>query len=238
MNTHRDPSHTNTFLPFCCGDRSRQKMKAGYILVFLFLSSSFLYAQKPVKADTIVAGKGNKDKQLKQIKENKVDLHSDSTGGNQPKKSALIDTTLQNKYGDLLNDDAEYNKRYPIWMPAVEVLGVTAFTWSVDRYLLNADYARIGPSTWKNNLQKGWEWDTDRFGINFVGHPYSGTLSFNAGRSTGYTYFQSFGFSTAGGLIWEDFFGKKRPTFHNIIKKPLYGSLLRGKLNRLRSNNL
>src|SRR5260221_3347251 len=238
MNTHRDPSHTNTFLPFCCGDRSRQKMKAGYILVFLFLSSSFLYAQKPVKADTIVAGKGNKDKQLKQIKENKVDLHSDSTGGNQPKKSALIDTTLQNKYGDLLNDDPEYNKRYPIWMPAVEVLGVTAFTWSVDRYLLNADYARIGSSTWKNNLQKGWEWDTDRFGINFVGHPYSGTLSFNAGRSTGYTYFQSFGFSTAGSLMWEYFGENTRPSYNDIINTPVSGAFLGEILYRLSSNLL
>ena len=114
------------------------------LLLKVLLSSPFLYAQKPVKADTIKSGKGNKDQQLKQIKENKIDLHSDSTGGNEPKKSILIDTTVQNKYGDLLNDDAEYNKKYPIWIPAVEALGANALTWSVDRYILNADYARIG----------------------------------------------------------------------------------------------
>ena len=41
--------------------------------------------------------------QLDKIKEKKVNLHSD-TAGNEPKKSASIDSTLQNKYGDLLKD--------------------------------------------------------------------------------------------------------------------------------------
>jgi len=71
-------------------------MKTAYILAFLLLSSPFLYAQRPVtaKADTIKPAKGNVDKQLEQIKERKTKLHSDSIG-NEPKKSKLIDTTVQ-----------------------------------------------------------------------------------------------------------------------------------------------
>ena len=238
VNPFRNSSPAYNFLPFSYSDRSRQKMKAATILTFLLLSSLFLYAQKPVKSDTIVAGKGNKDKQLKQIKENKIKLHSDSTGGNEPKKSRLIDTKIENKYGDLLKDDSLYNKKYPAWIPAVEVLGVNALVWSADRYLLNADFARIGPSTWKYNIQKGWEWDRDRFGINFIGHPYSGTLSFNAGRSNGYNYLQSFAFSVGGSLMWEYFGENTRPSYNDIINTPVNGAFLGEILYRLSSNVL
>src|ERR1035438_6601046 len=93
------------------------------ILVILLLFSVFLNAQDPVKPDTVIPkksdttipakadtlnrAKGNDDKQLKLIKERKILLHSDSTE-NEPKKSALVDTTVTNKYGDLLVDDTAY----------------------------------------------------------------------------------------------------------------------------------
>jgi hypothetical protein len=177
-------------------------VRANIITILFLLFSISLFAQEPVKTDTIVPAKGNTDKQLEKIKEKKVKLHSDSTG-NQPLKSALIDTTVMNKYGDLLNDDPEYNKRYPVWIPAVEVLGTVGLTWTIDHYLFKADYSNIGFNTWKYNFETGWEWDNDRFGVNFVGHPYSDSLTFNAGRSNGYNYLESFGFSLAGSLLWE-----------------------------------
>src|ERR1035437_7669456 len=96
-------------------------MKATYILAIFLLCSSLLLAQQPVKQDTISPRKGDTDKQLDQINAKKIKLHSDSTG-NEPKASRLVDTTIQNKYGDLLNDDTAYNKQYPFWKPAVEVL--------------------------------------------------------------------------------------------------------------------
>src|SRR2546430_810162 len=113
-------------------------MKAIYVLFFLLFSSLFLYAQQPAKKDTIIPQKGNANKQLKDIKERKVALHSDSTG-NQPKKSRLIDTTVQNKYGDLLFDDTTYNKRYALWKPVVQVFGTNAALLGIDRYLLKYD---------------------------------------------------------------------------------------------------
>ena len=129
---------------------------------------------------------------------------SDSTS-NEPKKSPLVDSTLQNKYGDLLNDDSLYNKRNNLWVPISETFAANVFVWSMDRYLLNEDFAKVGLSTWKRNIKDGWEWDIDRFGINFIGHPYSGTLSFNAGRANGYNYFQSTTFAIGGSLVWEYF---------------------------------
>ena len=145
---------------------------------------------------------------------------------------------MQNKYGDLLDDDTAYNIKYPLWIPAVEVLGAVAFTWALDRYLLNADYARIGFNSWKSNLKNGWEWDGDRFGVNFIGHPYSGTLSYNAGRSNGYNYWQSFGFAFGGSLMWEYFGENTRPSYNDIINTPVNGAFLGEVLYRLSSNIL
>lgn len=212
-------------------------MKAAFIFAFLFLFSPFLYAQQPAKSNTTKQDKDNANKKVEQIKEKKTKLHSDSTG-HEPEKSALIDTTFQNKYGDLLYDDPEYNKKYPLWKPAAEVLGAIAFTWSVDRLILNADYARVGIKTWKYNLKEGWEWDKDRFGNNFIGHPYSGTLSFNAARSSGYNYIQSSSFAIAGSLMWEYFGENTLPSYNDIINTPVNGAFLGEILYRLSSNIL
>ena len=220
-------------------------MKSAFILTIIFLSSLILSGQEvapqnPKKVapnDTIVPGKGTRENQIKKIEEVKVKKLSDSTG-NEPRKSALVDTTKQNKYGDLLDDDLEYNKKYHLWIPAAEVLGAVTLTWALDRYLLNADYARIGIKSWNANLSQGWEWDTDRFGVNFIGHPYSGTLSYNAGRSNGYNYYQSFCFAFGGSLMWEYFGENTRPSYNDIIYTPINGTFIGEILYRLSSNVL
>jgi hypothetical protein len=220
-------------------------MKPVYSLILLFLLAAFSFGQNVPKQnprkvapnDTIVPGKGTREEQIKEIKEVKIKKLSDSSG-NEPGKSRLVDTTMQNKYGDLLDDDTAYNKRYPIWIPAAEVLGAVTLTWTLDRYVLGLDYARVGFKSWKVNLTQGWEWDTDRFGINFIGHPYSGTLSFNAGRANGYNYYQSFCFAVGGSLMWEYFGEITRPSYNDIIYTPVNGAFLGEILYRFSSNIL
>jgi hypothetical protein len=212
-------------------------MKTTFILTFLLLFTTSLYAQVPAKHDTITPGKGTRSQQLDKIKEKKIRLHSDSTG-NQPKKSVLIDSTLQNKYGDLLKDDPKYNKRYPLFQTAMGVPEGLLITWLFDRFVLNADYARIGIKTWKYNLKYGWEWHNDRFGINFVGHPYSGAISFNSARSNGYNYFESFGYAAVGSLMWEYFGENTRPSYNDLINTSISGAALGEILYRLSSNVL
>jgi Domain of unknown function (DUF3943) len=220
-------------------------MKTIYAIAFFLLTSVFLYGQKvapqdttkAAPSDTIVPAKGKPEEQLKEIDKEKVKHLSDSTG-NEPKKSALVDTTLQNKYGDLLNDDSLYNRKYPLWIPILEVAGANTSVWSMDRYYLDADFARIGPESWKYNLKKGWEWDLDRFGINFIGHPYSGTMTFNAGRANGYNYFASAAFAVEGSLMWEYFCENTRPSYNDIINTPINGAFIGEILYRLSSNIL
>ena len=220
-------------------------MKIIFILSFLLFPFSFVFSQevapqtkkKVAPNDTIVPGKGSREDQIKKIDEVKVKLLSDSAG-NEPRKSALVDTTKQNKYGNLLEDDLEYNKRYPLWIPVAETFGTVTLTWAMDRYMINADYARTGFKTWNVNLTQGWEWDNDRFGVNFIGHPYSGTLTYNAGRSNGYNYYQSFCFAFGGSLLWEYFGENTRPSYNDIIYTPVNGSFIGEVLYRLSSNIL
>src|SRR5436190_9604463 len=140
-------------------------MKNILLFIFLFFMPGFLFAQnkipqtnqKVAPSDTIVPAKGDPKEQLKDIKEEKVKQLSDTTG-NQPKKTALVDTTVQNKYGDLLKDDSLYNKKYPLWIPLVEVLSQNSFVFSMDRFLFKYDFATsVGTDSWKHNINTGWE---------------------------------------------------------------------------------
>lgn len=145
---------------------------------------------------------------------------------------------LDKKYGTLLDDDPLYNPRYAWWKPAGRVLLADVTNWTMDRYLFNYEWARISPSTWKYNIQKGWEWDNDRFGINFIGHPYSGSYYFNIARSNGYNFWQSFPFAVEGSLLWEYFGENTRPSINDIINTPVSGAFLGEVMYRVSSNIL
>jgi hypothetical protein len=219
-------------------------MKAIYTLLFLLMSGACLYAQTtPVSPkkdviDSIKPGHGSPEKQLSDIKKVKIEKLTDSTG-NAPKKTALVDTTVQNKYGGLLNDDTGYNQKYKWWKPSLGVLGTCVTVFSMDRFLLKSDFSTsVSLDTWKHNLQTGWEWDKDRFGVNFIGHPYTGSLYFNAGRSNGYNYLQSTGFAVAGSLIWEYFGENTLPSYNDQINTPVSGAFFGEILYRLSSNIL
>ncbi len=200
-------------------------MKPVYILLFFLMQYSFLFAQNVTTPDTINPHRGDVNQQLKEIKKEKEEIHSDSTGS-EPKK-ILVDTTLQNKYGDLLNDDTAYNKKYPLWVPIAGVIGFNTGTFLVDKYIGKFDFSvPVGFNSWKHNLKTGWEWDTDRFGINFVGHPYSGTLTYNCARSNGYSFWESAPFAVGGSLLWEYFGENTLPSYNDIINTPVNGVFL------------
>ncbi|MFI5162630.1 MAG: DUF3943 domain-containing protein [Sphingobacteriales bacterium] len=235
-------------LPYFISKISIRIIVAGFLMV---ASSTSLYAQttkadtqktkvdtQKVRIDTIKPGNGTPKQQIKQTKEIKKALLADSAGGNAPKKSPLIDTTIQNKYGDLLNDDPKFNQKYPAWKPAVEVFGINGFVWTMDRFVFKEPFSHIGPSTWNYNINKGWEWDDDRFGINFIGHPYTGSLYFNAARSQGYNYLQSAPYAIMGSVMWEYFGENTRPSYNDVINTPVNGAFLGEIGYRLSSNIL
>jgi len=145
---------------------------------------------------------------------------------------------LHNVYGDLLNDDPEYNPKYPWWVPATKVLTSDVFNWAVDKYVFKYDWPSSGITDWKNNIKNGWEWDSDKFGINFIGHPHSGNYYFNIARSNGYSYWGSLPFAIEGSLLWEYFGENTRPSINDIINTPISGMFLGEIVYRVSSNIL
>jgi hypothetical protein len=226
-------------------------MKAVILSIFLLLSVTFLYGQevtpqnpqKVAPSDTINRSKGNDDKQLEKIKEVKIKSLSDSTN-NEPVKSDLVDTTKQNKYGDLLEDDKEYNKKYPLWIPAVEVFGINTILNLADRYILKLEFANVNINTWERTISAGWPWgpgwmwDQDRFANNFISHPYTGSLYYNAARSNGYNFCISAAFAMGGSYMWKIFGEKGTPEREDPINTTSTGIFLGEILYRLSSNVL
>ena len=143
-----------------------------------------------------------------------------------------------NMYGDLLNDDPVFNKRYPVWIPATRVAFTNIVNWTVVRYVFKYDWAKISTATWKQNLRGPWVWDKDRFGINFLGHPHTGNYYFNTARSNGYTFLQSFPFAVGGSLMWELFGEKDPPSKNDLINTTISGMFLGEILYRVSSNIL
>jgi hypothetical protein len=138
----------------------------------------------------------------------------------------------------LRDDDRAYNKKFPLWAVGLEDVSTNVFIWAVDRFVFNYPFSRIGPSTWKNNFKMGWEWDTDRLGMNFFFHPFSGGIFFNSARANGYSFIESVPFVALGSLTWEYFGETTRPSYNDIINTTASGSLFGEILYRLSSKIL
>jgi hypothetical protein len=148
------------------------------------------------------------------------------------------DTQTFNMYGYLMHDDPAYNPRYShVYLVAGE-LGVNLAMWSFNRYVTKESYGFTSAESWKRNIREGWEWDLDRFGINFIGHPWSGTWYYNVARSSGYNYFESLPYAFLGSLMWEYFGETTHPSYNDIINTPVSGAALGEILYRLSSNIL
>ena len=138
----------------------------------------------------------------------------------------------------LRDDDPKYNKKSPLWAVGLRVLSANLIVWGIDRFIFNYPWSHIGPQSWKHNLKTGWEWDTDRLGMNYFFHPYSGAAYFNAARSNGYGYWESVPFAFMGSLMWEYFGETTLPSYNDIINTTVSGALFGEILYRLTSNIL
>jgi hypothetical protein len=159
-------------------------------------------------------------------------------GGSGPATFSLQNQPFSAGPVRLRDDDPEYNKKSSLWAVAFRVVSGNVLVWAGDRFVFNNSWSHIGPKSWKNNLKKGFEWDTDRLGMNFFAHPYSGAGYFNSARANGYSYFGSVPFVFFGSLMWEYFGETTRPAYNDIINTTVSGALFGEILYRLSSNIL
>ncbi|MCL7974437.1 MAG: DUF3943 domain-containing protein, partial [marine benthic group bacterium] len=84
-----------------------------------------------------------------------------------------------------------------------EVTFINILVWSYNEYIRGADFTQVNPRSWWNNLEGGFTYDDNNFNTNMFAHPFHGSLYYNAGRSNGFNYWESLGFSLFGSLMWE-----------------------------------
>lgn len=83
---------------------------------------------------------------------------------------------------------------------------------------------------WRQNvLEKGPEWDHDKFYFNYLLHPYAGAAYYMGARSCGFNAWQSLLYCTCiSTIFWE--FGieafMERPSIQDLFITPLVGSLV------------
>jgi hypothetical protein len=165
-------------------------------------------------------------------------INTDTTQKTEKKeleKKELLDSTLYGKHGYLLNDDPAYNKKGPLWRPILATIVGNLTLCAFNRFILNSGFCRISFQTVKNNWDNGWEWDTDRFGVNFFQHPYSGATGFTHGRVEGYNFWESVPFAFGSSLMWEQTMENTRPSYNDLINTTITGAFLGEILYRLSS---
>lgn len=133
-------------------------------------------------------------------------------------------TTFEEEHGDSASAMRDalfaYNLacnrvRHP-WWAAAEVAGINVFVQTFDRFVLCESYSKINPSTLARNFRNGFVWDNDYFSTNQFAHPYHGNLYFNAARTNGMNFWQSFPYALGGSLMWE-FWGETDPPAINDV---------------------
>jgi hypothetical protein len=83
-------------------------------------------------------------------------------------------------------------------------------------------------SRWKENVSAGPVWDNDDFFFNWIAHPWAGAVYYMAARGSGFSYWESFAYSTImSTFFWE--YGVEAfaevPSWQDIIITPTVGSV-------------
>ncbi|MBQ7984446.1 MAG: DUF3943 domain-containing protein, partial [Bacteroidales bacterium] len=108
------------------------------------------------------------------------------------------------------------NKVMPFVKAGLQVTGINAFVNLFDRWVLDADFAKISFASVKHNIEYGFVWDNDKFATNLFFHPYHGNLYFNSARSNGLSFLQSAPFAFAGSLMWETCGEREPPAVNDL----------------------
>jgi hypothetical protein len=116
-----------------------------------------------------------------------------------------------------------------------EITFINTAVWSYNRYIRpgGGEGFKIGWTSWNESFENGFDWDPNNFSTNQFAHPYHGNLYFNAGRSNGFSYWESMGFAFMGSWQWE-FLGEARhPSVNDWVNTSLGGTALGEMTHRL-----
>jgi hypothetical protein len=90
------------------------------------------------------------------------------------------------------------------WLvPAVEAPLINLTVMAFNAFVMQAEWARVTPQSIAFNARSAWVIDSDDAWVNFLAHPYHGSLAFNAARSSGLTFYESLVFPFVKSYLWE-----------------------------------
>jgi len=227
--------------------------RAGWLLGLLLLcaASTTARAQAATLADTRIALPASAEEALAASVQEALGVSADDAGAGvelaaagapvdevltfaqaaPPEGSAVAEPTAATAPSGV---DTYVAKKRPL-LAAGEIVFVNLCVWSYDRFIRSGGGAgfRVGFQSWKQNIQNGFNWDDNNFSTNQEGHPYHGSLNFNAPRSNGYGYFESFGFAWAGSFMWEYFGETHYPAINDWVNTSMGGAAFGEALFRL-----
>ncbi len=96
-----------------------------------------------------------------------------------------------------------WGARYSPVLAGLEVLTINLVTWGINHWFRDADFTRVYPRTWWQNISGGFEYDGNLFSTNVMDHPFHGSLYQNAGRSNGLRFWSTVPYTIAGSFMWE-----------------------------------
>lgn len=120
-------------------------------------------------------------------------------------------------------------------MAIVQVLGINVLYNLMNLAIKPSEekqYFRVGFDSWWDNLQYGFEWDDNAFGVNQIGHPYQGSNYFNAGRANGLSFWESAPLAALGSATWEYFGETHKPSVNDLINTTVGGIAIGEMLHR------
>lgn len=121
---------------------------------------------------------------------------------------------------------------------AGKMLLANLIPWSYDKYVAQANSADVTFKSVQHNLNPGnWGWDDGNFSTNQFAHPYHGSISFNAYRSNGYSFWQSVPGAFAGSYIWETAAESLDFSINDFINTS-YGGIIIGEMTHRLANRL
>ncbi|MDH3734681.1 MAG: DUF3943 domain-containing protein [Gemmatimonadota bacterium] len=117
-------------------------------------------------------------------------------------------------------------------MTLIEIGTVMVVPWFFNRHVSDDSTAVLSLESWGRNIREGFEWDHDNFKTNMFAHPYHGGLYFNAGRSNGYSFWESAAWAWGGSFLWEMFGENNRGAINDWIATAVGGIAIGESLNR------
>ena len=118
-------------------------------------------------------------------------------------------------------------------LPAAEIAAFDFLLNRYNRYFRRDPEYSVDAFTIHRNLRRKWVVDNDPFKVNQFLHPYQGSMYHGFARSTGFSFWESMGYTFLGSAAWEIAGENTPPSRNDQIASGIAGSFLGEALFRM-----